>query len=340
MANLAYYLEMAKKLNPAKAGPRAWNYMKYKSLKREAHTRVSRYAPQIAQILVTKRCNLDCGYCAAGKIMKEGIVDWKKSEATLENTKKVFENELFAKAILVDLLGGEPLLVKEFDLIVAHLTEQGYLTNTSTNGTKLLERIRDLKQAGISRINLSYYDVNRDILENDLYKVNQVFPVHMSYVLVRSEVENQPEKILEMARFCKQAGSKSIRFWSYRPMGDDKQVSEIIAEGSRAFLDLKQRVDKELPGFSIWPVEVKRENVEKRCPQLWQRVGADPMGEISICCGIDEPLRGENSNLFDAGSDVVFNHPTLVEMRGQLIDKNSPPPDVCKSCNLLGDPGW
>ena len=38
--------------------------------------------------------------------------------------------------------------------------------------------------------------------------------------------------------------------------------------------------------------------------------------------------------------DVLFNHPTLVNLREQLLDDNAEPPEMCKTCNLIGDPGW
>lgn len=340
MGNLAYYLEMARKVRSLKASSKVWNYVKYRTLKREAVTRVARYAPQIADVKVTKRCNLNCGYCSAGKFMKEGIGNWKESEATLEKIQEVFKNPLFRNALLVDLMGGEPLLVKDLDHIVAFLSKQGHIINTSTNGAKLMERVVDLKQAGISRINVSYYDANRNILENDLARINRIFPVHVSYVLLRSTMENEPEKIEEMARFLHRAGSLSLRFWIYRPMGANISPDEIVADTDPVYLELKRRLDGVLPGFTIWPKGVVAMGGEKRCPQLWQRVGCDPSGAMSVCCGVDEMLTGPNSNLFDADPDTVFNHPRLVAMRRQLLAPGCDPPEVCLSCNLLGDPGW
>ena len=51
-------------------------------------------------------------------------------------------------------------------------------------------------------------------------------------------------------------------------------------------------------------------------------------------------LRGPNSNLFDTNPDILFNHPMLVNLRKQLLDPVSEPPNICKNCNLLGEPGW
>lgn len=340
MSHFSYYIEMSKKIHPLPAAPKVWNYIKYRCLRRKAVTSVRRYTPQIGSVHLTIRCNLNCAYCSSAKIYQEGKVDWREKEASLEKVQRIFANPLFANCLLVDLEGGEPLLVKDLDRIVAYLAKGGHITNISTNGLLLADRIADLKQAGISRINVSLYDDNRSVVERNLERINRVFPVHTSLVLLRSVVERQPDRLLEMARFVRDAGCLSLRFWMYRPMGLNPQPAEIINETHPAYLEFRRRIEDALPGFCLWPPTVKTEAVKKLCPQLWQRIGCDMLGNIGICCGTDDSLKGPNSNLFESEPDVVFNHPRLVGMRRQLIDPQSDPPDICKTCNLLGEPGW
>lgn len=340
MSYFSYYIEMSRQLRPLQAAHKVLNYIKYRCLKRRAMMSVRRYTPQVGSLHLTIRCNLNCGYCNAARIFREGKVDWRESEATLEKVQRIFANPLYANCLLVDLMGMEPLLVEDLDRIVAYLTECGHITNTSTNGLLLADRITDLKRAGISRINVSLYDENRLVIERDLARINQIFPVHTSIVLLRSMVERRPDKFLEMARFVRDVGCLSLRFFMYRPIGIDPQPQEIIADTHPAYLGLRRRIEKAFPGFCVWPVAVKREGVKKLCPQLWQRINCDMLGNMAICCGTDATLQGPNSNLFDNEPDIVFNHPTLVSMRQQLMDHKSEPPDICKTCNLLGEPGW
>jgi len=341
MSKLSYYLEMGSRLRPLKAAPKFLNYLKYKALERRAVTSVKRYAPQIASVLVSIRCNLNCGYCTEAKVLRENKDSWRDKETDLATIKRIFANPLFSDCLLVDLLGGEPLLVKDLEEIVAYLAGRGHIINTSTNGLLLAERIAGLKKAGISRINVSVYKENRALLERDLGKINGVFPVHTSFVLLRSMIEKEPEKIIETARFVREAGSLSLRFWMYRPMGINPQPGEITTESNPAYLELKRKMEAVMPGFCLWPEPVRTGKVHKLCPQLWQRVNCrDALGTMGICCGTEKPLTGPGSGLFDANPDTVFNHPTLVEMRKMLLDPESEPPEVCRSCNLLGDPGW
>jgi len=338
-AKLSYYYEMGRKMHPLGAAPKVWNYLKYRAFPKEVTPSVRAYAPQIASVIITKRCNLACDYCSAANMMNARGPIWRDSEATVEKIERIFSNPLFSNCLLVDLLGGEPLLVDELEAIVAYLAKRGHMVNFATNGLLLAGRIDGLKRAGISRINVSLYDTNRAVLDRALPGINRIFPVHTSLVLLRRELESKQEEILERARAVHRAGCRSLRFYIYRPMGAEPNPEEIIDEELPAYVEFRKRVEAALPGFCLWPAAI-RKGGDKRCPQLWQRISCDVSGTMGICCGTDRMLKGPHSNLFDGQPDDVWNHPTLVKMREQLRAPGSEPPDICKTCNLLGDPGW
>jgi hypothetical protein len=242
--------------------------------------------------------------------------------------------------LLVDLLGGEPLLVDELEEIVAFLVKRGHIVNKATNGLGLIKRIDGLNRAGISRINVSLYDTNLHLIERDFPAINRTFPVHTSIVLLRSDVEQKPDELLATVRRVRDAGCRSLRFWIYRPMGTVPKPAEVIDDALPAYVEFKQRMQVELADFCVWPAALQKAPVAKRCPQLWQRISCDANGALGICCGTDQFLRGPHSNLFDGLPDTVFNHPTLLAMREQLLSPSSEPPRMCKTCNLLGEPGW
>jgi uncharacterized Fe-S cluster-containing radical SAM superfamily protein len=340
MARLSYYRDLSRQIRPVQAAPKIWNYFKYRSRARQPLMFVGRYTPQIAQLFLTKRCNFDCAYCNTALVQQSGRRNWRDSEATVEKVARLFANPLLANCLLVDLVGGEPLFVKELDRIIDYLARRGHLTNMATNGVHLAGRIADLKRAGITRINVSVYDENRSVLERDLTGINRVFPVHASLVLLRSAVEQAPEGLLESARLIHDTGCRSLRLWIYRPMGVDPDPEEIITDTNPAYREFRRRMEEALPGFCVWPAVVRTSGARKLCPQLWQRISCDTLGELGICCGIDGTLQGPNSNVLTGDPDVVFNHPTLVRMREQLLDPGAELPEACKTCNLLGDPGW
>jgi hypothetical protein len=143
-----------------------------------------------------------------------------------------------------------------------------------------------------------------------------------------------------MARFVRDSGCLGLHFLMYRPIGVNPKYEEVISDTDSAYIEFRLRMEDALPGFCSWHPAVKVGAVKKLCPQLWQRIMCDMLGNIIICCGIGETLKGINSNLFESEPDIVFNHPALVGMREQLMDSRRDPPDICKTCNLLGWPGW
>jgi MoaA/NifB/PqqE/SkfB family radical SAM enzyme len=339
-SKLEYYWEMGLRMRPLGAAPKVLNYAKYRSLTRERTTSLRRYTPQIASVMVTKRCNLQCSYCSVGNIINQKGADWRRSEASLETIRRIFANPLFANCLLVDLLGGEPLLVDELEPIVSYLVGRGHMVNVATNGLLLAERVAGLKSAGISRINVSLYDATREAMDRDLPEINRVFPVHVSIVLLRTDVENRQDELCATARFLREAGCRSLRFWMYRPVGLDPKPEELIRDTLPAYAELRRRIDAAVPGFCLWPTAIQAGPSKKRCPQLWQRIICDVLGNMTICCGSDRTLMGPDSNLFDSEPERVWNHPTLVSMRGRLLDPEAEAPAVCKTCSLLAEPGW
>ncbi|HOW58283.1 MAG TPA: radical SAM protein [Candidatus Omnitrophota bacterium] len=336
----SHLYEMSRKIHSVQAMPKVWNYLKYRCAKRGSKISIKHFTPQIAALWVTQRCNLNCWFCGASDFVNKKDAGKPGTEATLAKVERIFESPLFSSCLLVDLEGGEPLLVDELGRIVAYLAHKGHLVNTSTNGLLLADRVVELKKAGISRINLSYYDENHAVVERNLEKINRIFPVHMSMLLLRSKVENHQDEILRAAKFFREAGCRSLRFWIYRPMGTDPKPDEIVYDTSQAYMEFQQRIEKELPGFCYWPVAKQGVKIQKRCPRLWQWIGCDMLGNMAICCGTNMLLQGPQSNLFQSDPEALLNHPMFVMMRSQLMDPQSAPPEICKNCNLLGDPGW
>ena len=83
-------------------------------------------------------------------------------------------------------------------------------------------------------------------------------------------------------------------------------------------------------------------NIIKDVHSCSQRITVNMQGKMDICCGTEEVLQGKNSNFFENyyNPEGIINHPTLVNLRKKLIDKNSEPPEMCKNCNLLNESGW
>ena len=340
MNKLRYYLEMSCGILGKTSGlKKVANYLRYKLSKPLPVVPCEKYTPQIVHVMMTNRCNLRCNYCNASKSLEYGAAT-STQEMNLEKMREAFRSPLLKNALLVDLLGGEPLLVPEIEEIVGFLKSSGHLINMSTNGLVLLKHIEGLKRNGITRINVSIYPTNLTILKKTLADINTIFPVHTSYVLTRTQLENNPEEIFDIVSFAQNAHCKSMRFWMYRPMGVNANPGEVVTDDLPAYQSFRSDATSRFKGFIFWPQSISMTNRRKRCRQLWQHIGIDSVGNIGICCGIDNCLPSDEANLFTTLADVIYNHPRIINMRKKLLDPSSIIPDECKFCNLLEDPGW
>jgi MoaA/NifB/PqqE/SkfB family radical SAM enzyme len=331
MRKLSNYAEMIKKIKSPLIIPKAWNYIKYKIIKR--HLKVKYYTPQIANVMMTNRCNLRCSYCG---LVGAGVFEAQKEELTLEMIKKAFTHKLLKNVLLVDLAGGEPLLNKDLIPIVKFLSSRGFLTNIVTNGLILLNKIEELKNAGITSINISIYPENFEKLKTSLEQINKVFPVYVSFVLTKTILENNLNFIFNAIDLSIESGCKNFRFRMYRQMSKNLSYDDIIMEDSPIFKEFKYGIERKYKQFVHFNTAVQ--NGEKKCPMLWQNAMISSNGSITICCGSFDSL--QNLNIFKNTYEEIYNCNQIIDIRKNLLDNSIPPLEMCRNCGLLSDPGW
>ncbi len=329
---------MLSRVNGVKSLPYLSNYVKYKLSKKEAIINVRKYLPQIAHFLIIKKCNLACDFCSSAQALYDGRgQNWKDTKADMSKIKRILDHELFSRVLAVDLVGGEPLLVKDLPRIVSYISSSGRLTNMATNAIILKRKIQELVDSGISSINVSIYDENLSVLHRDLESINRVFPVNASFILFGTKLKEAKSEILELVRFTHNAGCKSLRLFIYRPSDFNPNMSDVIYEGNSYYADLKNSVEDQFPNFCLWPELNNQDTIrEKTCAQLWQRLQVDMEGNLQVCCGSEETY----ANIFENDSADIYNHPLLIDMRHKLLDNNADPPSICQSCNLLSEPSY
>lgn len=112
------------------------------------------------RISVTDRCNLRCTYCMPEK----GIVPKNPDEIlSFEEIKKIVQIVVTLGIIRVKITGGEPLARKGIAHLIEMLTGVEGISDISmtTNGISLTRFTRDLKEAGLNRINISLDSLNK-----------------------------------------------------------------------------------------------------------------------------------------------------------------------------------
>jgi len=181
------------------------------------------------RLSVTDRCDLRCNYC-----LPEGFKDFGEPEEwlTFDEIERVIRlfGELGTKRIR--LTGGEPLVRKNIPELAARLSNLPGIEDLSisSNATRLQKQALPLKQAGISRINVSLDTLRADRFKeitgggklekviNGLLAAKEAgfHPVKINMVVMRDVNDDEVE---DMVQFCIEHDF-TLRFIEAMPMGD------------------------------------------------------------------------------------------------------------------------
>jgi cyclic pyranopterin phosphate synthase len=199
-------------------------------------------AIEYVRLSVTDRCDLRCTYC-----MPKGFRGFEVPEQwlTFDEIERVVGAFGRLGVTRIRLTGGEPLVRKGLPALAARLAAlPGILDlSLSTNATRLARQAGALREAGISRINVSLDSLRaerfRDITGGKLDKVmaglmagkaSGFSPVKINMVVMAGVNEDEVE---DMVEFCIEHDF-TLRFIETMPMGDTGRAA------SRRYLDLRE----------------------------------------------------------------------------------------------------
>jgi MoaA/NifB/PqqE/SkfB family radical SAM enzyme len=118
-----------------------------------ARAAFDRDRPLIANLIVTRKCNLSCGYCFE--------YDKVSPPVPLDTLKERVDHIARLDAVFITLTGGEALLHPDVDQVVAHARVRGLVPFLNTNGYLLTrDWIERLNKAGLYGMQISIDNVN------------------------------------------------------------------------------------------------------------------------------------------------------------------------------------
>ena len=151
----------------------ATNRNKLKEDKPLVHAKIMKYEEKmkrgesiaIIQFQYNYTCNFTCEHCSIKKF--QGQED--KRSFTIPDVEELFRQADELGLARVTITGGEPLVFKDFDELVAAIDPQKFYINCDTNGWLLDEtRAKHLKSVGVDRIQLSIDSLNAE--EHDAFR--------------------------------------------------------------------------------------------------------------------------------------------------------------------------
>ena len=196
------------------------------------------------RISVTDRCNLRCIYC----MPPEGVPQMPHGEVlSYEEIRTIVQAAAQLGVNKVRLTGGEPLVRAELPKLVGMLSQIEGIEELSltTNGTILKKHVLELKQAGLSRVNVSLDTLKADKFRyiTRLGKLDDVLegikaakeagfdPVKINTVVMRGMNDDE---ILDFAKMTYE-DKWHVRFIELMPF---KGVAEFIPS-----VELRQHID-------------------------------------------------------------------------------------------------
>jgi cyclic pyranopterin phosphate synthase len=198
------------------------------------------------RISVTDRCNFRCVYCMPKTVFGRDYPFLPRAEIlTYEEIARLVR--LFAAQGVgkVRLTGGEPLMRRDIELLIADLAAiPGLELTLTTNGSALATRAASLRAAGLDRVTVSLDALDDDIFRrmNDVdFPVARVLegieaaaaagltPVKINMVVKRGVNDGQ---ILPMARRFRHSGHV-LRFIEYMDVGSTNawRMDEVVPSG-------------------------------------------------------------------------------------------------------------
>ena len=194
---------------------------------------LAREHPITLRISVTCRCQLQCLYCRpAGDVSTRSRAEILSFEEILRFVRLLKSHLGLAK---VHITGGDPLVRRGIVDLVAMLAAEG-ITDLAltTNGQALAQMARDLKRAGLRRINISLDSLNnrtfaslthggklKDTLAGIRAALQEGFaPIKLNTVVLRTVNDSEVVTMAQWAldHFC------HIRFLELMPVGCAKRI--------------------------------------------------------------------------------------------------------------------
>ncbi|HEX2228314.1 MAG TPA: GTP 3',8-cyclase MoaA [Candidatus Binatia bacterium] len=240
------------------------------------------------RISVTDRCNYRCTYC-----MPLDEYEWinKKEILTFEEITRLATLFVRFGVEKIRLTGGEPLVRKNLDQLVAKLSAIPGIKDLclTTNGSLLAEQIEALSAAGLKRVNVSVDTLDpekfkRMTKRGDLAKVLEGIFSAKKYGITRIKLNAVVERgvneddILPLVEFCRENGL-AMRFIEYMDVGNSNNWT------SEKLVSKKEIIDAIAARYPLR--EVGRE--QGSAPSVDYEF-LDGAGDIGVIASVTEPF--------------------------------------------------
>jgi cyclic pyranopterin phosphate synthase len=244
------------------------------------------------RISVTDRCNFRCTYCMPKEVFGHDYRFLDRRELLdFEEITRLARAAVSLGVEKLRLTGGEPLIRRDVERLVAMLSELGAEVTLTTNASLLPRKAQALKDAGLDRITVSLDSMDDATFRgmNDVdFPVERVLegiraahaaglPVKVNSVVKRGVNE---QEIVPLARYFR--GTPHIlRFIEYMDVGvtNGWRLEDVVSAE-----EIVRAISERWP---LEPVSAERPDATAR---RWRYV--DGAGEIGVVASVTQPFCG------------------------------------------------
>jgi PqqA peptide cyclase len=289
---------------------------------------------------LTYACPLQCPYCSNPVELAK-----IKQELDTETWLRVLHEARAMGASQLGLSGGEPLLRRDLETIIAEGRKLGYYSNLITSGIGMDEaRVEAFKAAGLDHIQISFQASSQELndflggtntFERKLEMARAVkrhgYPMVLNIVLHRHNIE-QLDQILDMAIALKadyvELANTQYYGWGFHNREQLLPTREQLRRAERIANEYRERVKGQMKLYYVVPDYY--EERPKACMNGWGNVflTVTPDG-MALPCHAARQLPGiEFPNVRDASVEWIWREsPSFNHFRGFEWMK-----EPCRSC--------
>lgn len=132
---------------------------------------------------LTKACNMKCEYCFAEFNNVDSQIDLTNQLKTI----KLLKEYGFKK---INLVGGEPFLIKHFEELLKYASELGFITSIVTNGTLITDKFLNQMHTFIDMIGVSIDSLNANTNSKIGRKTSTMTPDQNYYLNLCKQIKS------------------------------------------------------------------------------------------------------------------------------------------------------
>lgn len=201
---------------------------------------------QKLRYVVNDECNYNCVFCHfEGQLRRQG------SYLTAEDYG--FVSSFFKSLGVADfkITGGEPLLRRDIDLIVANVAKTGAYVTVTTNGYLLRGWVDRLRKAGVARLNVSVHTTDpekyakitntspavfREVMRGLAEARDRGLALKLNVVVLR-DINTDRQSVKELVKLAARLGA-SLQFIELMPTGSGTKIFDNLYEPIESIVEI------------------------------------------------------------------------------------------------------